>query len=574
MNEELRQKALKFNEAEKKSFNALISGGYTPDESVSLIIGGQDTDKTFKEQAGEAVDKIGQGFKDIGTLKGRKLLSGTANIIEGGLGMVGATLETADDVLLSGSTGRTLTKIVEPIVNTDFMRSVATELSEFDKKTDGVAGDVLTIASVLPITKGLKVISKIAKEGEIISKLKTPSLSEYFNKIKTPAEIDTLKGIGQNIKQRVNTNIKRVKELGKESKELAKLPEVEAQAIRGGVNKQDISTFKEIIKNKDEARVVKEMFDNASKEVADKTAKIDSQREILGKEFLKPIEFLTSKKEMVGKELGEIRKNLDTTNKINTNKAYQDFYKMLTDKYGAKINKNEFIIDKTGASGSLEKATVDALKPQLQKLYSQTFTTQKDLDNWLKSTLNEFDVVNAFDKVKAPDTATRIMKDTRGIYKQLMPEEYNKALENYAKVSTPLGNISKSLKITQNIDDLTVKELKAGEIARRLGGNASADLKEIIDSILKVAEEYGYTDKVNLNRLAIIADDIDKMYDINRVTSLRGDVATAVSLPPTSATGILTKIVEKLLGGNYSKEETRALLKKWFDEEYLKTYEN
>jgi len=39
MNEELRQKALKFNEAEKKSFNALIAGGYTPEESINLIIG-------------------------------------------------------------------------------------------------------------------------------------------------------------------------------------------------------------------------------------------------------------------------------------------------------------------------------------------------------------------------------------------------------------------------------------------------------------------------------------------------------------------------------------------------------
>lgn len=195
MNEELRQKALKFNEAEKKSFNALIAGGYTPEESINLIIGGQDTDRTFKEQASEAVDKIGQGFKDIGTFKGRKILSGVADVIEGGFGVAGATLESADDAILSGSTGRAFTKIAEPIVNTDFVKSVIGELNKFDKRTGGVAGDIFTIGSVLPIGR----VAKIAvKEGEILSKLKTTPLSEYFSKVK----------ITENLPDKINQIIK------------------------------------------------------------------------------------------------------------------------------------------------------------------------------------------------------------------------------------------------------------------------------------------------------------------------------------------------------------------------------
>lgn len=564
MNEELRQQALKFNDTQKQSFNALVnSGNFTPDEAVYLIIGGKDTKQTFGEQAKPAVQTIGTGLKEISTLKPRKILGGVADVVKGGLGVVGASLETVDDAITSGATGEALTKIIKPVVDTKVVQDIMKGFNTFDKKTGGVAGDILTIGSVLPVGRIIGKVADVAKAGIDLSKLKTAPLFDYLARGKESAGV--VSGLAKNVGQRIETNVERLKGVVAEQKHLSELPTLEAKAIRGGVPEQDISTFKEILKNPEENKVLKEMFENAKKPVADKTIKADLQREILGREFLKPIEFLTNKKVEIGSELGKIRQGLDGVKKINTNNAFQEFYKMLTDKYGAKINKNKFIVDQTGASGSLEKSTVNALTPQLQKLYSETFMTQKDIDNWLKSTLEEFDVVNAVDKVKAPDIATKIIKDTRGIYKQLMPNNYNKALEDYAKVVTPLEKVKKTLKITQNVDDLSVKDLKAGEIARRLGGNASADLKELIAGLLDIANEYGYTGKVNLSRLATISDDIDKMYDINRVTSLRGDVSAAISLPPTTLTGAVLKGVEKLLGGNYSKEETRKLLEAWID---------
>ena len=150
MNQELIQLAKNFNETQKQDFNALVSLGYSPDDAVTTILGGTNTDKTFKEQAVPALQQIGQGFKDIGTLKPRNILGGTADIIRGTFGVAGAGLETLDDQVLSGETGRLLTKAVSPIAESKLVQDIMTELNAFDQRTGGVAGDITTIASVKP----------------------------------------------------------------------------------------------------------------------------------------------------------------------------------------------------------------------------------------------------------------------------------------------------------------------------------------------------------------------------------------------------------------------------------------
>lgn len=602
MNEELKQQALKFNDTQKNDFNHFVNAGFSPEEAILIIMGGQGK-QTFLETAGSGVDKIIEGGKEIRTLTPRNLLKGTADIVRGGFEIVGGGLSGLDEVVASGTAGKAFGTMINPIVNTEVVQNIMKSFEDFNKSTDGVVGDVLTIASVLPISKGLKAISTSAKEAklgfkignkalqgevssvgrvgtEIAPKYKTAPLASYLEKAK--AKVGGIKdltkeqlmttgvgrsvvGIAENIGQRATNVATKGKGWLKKQGDLALLPEAEANLLRAGVKEGEISTFKLMLQNPTEKKVLIDLIENATKKVDDITKRVDSQREILGKEFIKPIEALVKQKEIVGKKLGEMRKTFSETKNINTNKAYKEFQDMLKTKYGAKIDKNKFIVDSTGASGSLEKATVDALQPQLQKLYSETFASQKMLDSWLRTTFQEFDMINAFDKVKAPDVATRIIRDTRGIYKKLMPKDYNLLLQDYAKISTPLGKINNTLKITQNIDDLTLKDLKAGEIARRLAGNASADLKEIMRDVLGIAEEYGYKNKIDLNRLAVIADDIEKLYDIKAGTSLMGQVEGALPIPPTSIIGTTAEAIKSILGSNYTKEEVGELLKAWID---------
>lgn len=145
------------------------------------------------------------------------------------------------------------------------------------------------------------------------------------------------------------------------------------------------------------------------------------------------------------------------------------------------------------------------------------------------------------------------------------------AYEAYAK---PYAEMSRAQQAFAKLmgksspEELTARDLRAGEIAKRMTGNASADSLDVFSKLEETARKYGFNASTDVRRQAYFADAIGKYYPNFSPGGLTGQVekaGEALGMAKDVATGnvlsMAVKVGKKIIG--QSEERQLAVIKKF-----------
>jgi hypothetical protein len=403
-------------------------------------------------------------------------------------------------------------------------------------KTPRMSGDV-PITSQPDVPRPVRITNGVEKNEQILSQ---------FGDAPTPSPVGaTIQGIGQQVGEFAGRTVREAQDVAKRNQELSALPKPEANLRRSVADDRVVDLFETL--TPEETLVTQRLVDQAKLKQKDITTNTQHPKVIAGEELLKPVQYIIDTRRNVGSELGEMRKQLDTRKNINTNSAFRNFHQSLKNNYGVEFDTQGNIVP---GVGTLARTDI----PEIQKLYdemrSKTFASQREIDQFLQRTLKDFDLKQAREQTFS-DEVTRIAEQARSEMRQLMPAQYNALSTEYARLSKPLTDMIKLLGYKGDLDALTAKDLKAGEVGMRILGNAADRPQSVIDSVVNTAEGNGYSSNVNLNNIVAIADQLESLYDITPNRSLSGQVTGAVE--NSNAIGAMGDAATMNIGGLYNR---------------------
>lgn len=292
-----------------------------------------------------------------------------------------------------------------------------------------------------------------------------------------------------------------------------------------------------------------------------------------GKTFLEHIKPIQAANDRAGKALGTVVKNMGDTN-VSVVKPLLDFIGSLKD---LRVNVNEDgVLD--FADSALQGAQGGDSRAMLQKAYSKlegnkdgmTAGSIQALKQSLGSDLglgSGKQVIDSFAKTKL-EGLRQALGDTLG---ELSPT-YARANEKYASTQKALDSFeqlmgSKFSKVTPEV--LTKR---AGEVARRLQGNAPASaVEKTMEDIASAHKTIGFKPLSDLKRQAYFSGELDKLWDITKPKSFEGGIEKGTSDAIENAKiglkathdplGAAAEAGMKILGKARSKEAQQAALK-------------
>ena len=383
----------------------------------------------------------------------------------------------------------------------------------------------------------VQITNGIQKSEEILSQFgEPPTLSSVGA---------TMQGIGQQVGDFARRTVTEAQDVARRNQELSALPEPEANIRRAVADDRVIDLVNTM--TPEELLVTQRLVDQAKLKQRDITPNTQHPKVIAGEELLKPVDYIITTRKQVGADLGELRKQLDATKNINTNSAFRNFHQYLKSNYSVQFDTQGNIIP---GAGTLARSDV----PEIQKLYDElrgkTITSQRDIDQFLQRSLKDFDLRQAREQTFSDDVP-RIAEQARRDMRQLMPEQYNALSTQYAQLSKPLTDMVKLLGYKGDLDALTAKDLKAGEVGMRILGNAADRPQSVIDDVVNTASANGYSSNVNLNNIITIADQLESLYDITPSRSLQGQVSGAIE--GSNAIGAMGDAATMNIGGLYNR---------------------
>jgi len=355
----------------------------------------------------------------------------------------------------------------------------------------------------------------------------------------------TLSGVGSQIKDFAGRTAKEAQDVAARETRLQSLPVPEASVRRAVSDERVIDLVNKL--TPEELAITRRLVDQAKLKEGDITTNTAHPKSIAGAELLKPVDHIIQTRKAVGEKLGNIRTQLDSTKDINTNSAFRSFHTYLKEDFQVQFDKQGQIIPGTGR---LARGDVGEIQNLYNELRSKTFASQRDIDEFLQRSFKDYDLKQAREQTFSDDVS-RIAGRARQDMRQLMPEQYNVLSTEYAKLSTPLTDIIKLLGYKGDLDALTAKDLKAGEVGLRVLGNASDRPQSIIDEIVRVASDNGYKSDVNLNNIIALTDQLEGLYDITMPRSFSGQVTSGMD--NSNALGAMGDAATMNIGGLYNR---------------------
>lgn len=371
---------------------------------------------------------------------------------------------------------------------------------------------------------------------------------------------DTLRGITTQFSDFAKRTAREAQDTAVQSRRLSQMPEQKASLIKNGADERVVNVIDR--STPEEIPIYRELVEQAKKAEQFPEDPRQLPKVIAGREFLKPVDYVIKQRKLVGQELGDYRKNkLTKTQDIDTNLAFRNFHKYLKDTYQVRFDKEGKIIPD---SGTIAASDV----PQVQKLYDQLksdkLNSQVELDQWLQRTYKDYDLVQKREKTFSEEVST-IAERARSEVGKLMPEEYNVLRKRFAQLSTPLNDMVKILGYKGDLDKLTAKELKAGEVALRMFGNAADRPQSAIDNILNVANENGYQSPIDINKLVYVTDQLEDLYDITPSRGFSGSATRGVN---QSSVGVATDAATFNVGGLFDRAMSSRATQKEIQESF------
>lgn len=380
----------------------------------------------------------------------------------------------------------------------------------------------------------------------------------------TPAT-DIAKGITQQLGSFSKRTAQEAQDVAETSRRLASLPEPEGAIRRVVADERVIDLVNKL--TPEELAVTQKLVGQAKLKQKDITPNTDHPKVIAGQELLKPVDFIVNKRKSVGANLGELRKQLSPKKDVNTNNAFRSFHTYLKDNFKVEFDQKGNILPGTGTLAKTDASVVQELYDELR---SGTFMSQQQIDQFLQRSYKDFDLRQSREQTFSDDVS-RIAERARTDLRQLMPSQYNALATKYAELSKPLTDIVKLMGYKGDLDKLSAKDLKAGEIALRVLGNAADRPQSIIDEVVQSAQKNGFKSNVDLNNIITLADQLESLYDITMPRSFAGQVSRGVD--QSSTIGALGDAATLNIGGLYnramsskaSQEEVREAFEKYIE---------
>lgn len=564
-----------------------------------------DIPKDIKGAFGGAVNAVSKGMETADAVRAR-VASGETSPLAGTLQTVGAGLGAGAGVVGEGvlgvaklpftakaqeAIGTGFGKAAEAVVQTRPAQELIAQYQSLSPETQrniqggvGVAEGVATMFGARPAISAIReAIDATTALGTRVAKPVAGAVADTASGVAagtknalgkasgaiSPA-VDVGVGLGTKVKDFATRTLGEAQDTAVQSRRLATLPEPEAKLIRSGADERVVSLVKDTTTG--ERKVLRELAEQARKKEADPTPNTSQPKEIAGRELLKPVDYLIEERNKIGSELGKARETLSTTNTLNINPAFREFQQYLTSNLGLRIDRNGKLIKGLGK-------IADSDLREIQKIYDDlrpdtvgtAMRSEKWVDDYLQRTFKEYDLRQAREKTFSDDVS-RVAEKARQSLKQQMPEDYNALLTSYASVMKPLQDFVKLTGYKGDLEKLTAKELRAGEVALRVLGNASDRPQSVIDELITTAKARGYVSDVDLNKIIYLTDQLEDLYDITPTRGFSGSTARGVDQSGAlgAASDIASLNVASLFNKAMSSKATREEVKKAF-EEFLKS---
>lgn len=538
----------------------------------SLSETGRDAADVFLN-AGRRANEAGEGI--VSNIQQGRPIGAVSKFIQGVGRVVGGTfLDTAKIPLSQGAEDKVAgvaRDVGEAAMQTppaQFLLERYQALSpEARRNVDDALGFAEGLAELGGIRGGSRVIGAGANVAQDVTAPIGRAASEVAQTVNTAARTgaqaiqpatDVVRGIGTQVTDFARRTGREAIDTAEESRRLATLPEPDARLIRTGADERVVN----LVRNStpQERNVYRDLVEAAKAKEGDLEAQ--QPKVIAGQEFMKPVDHLLKQRDTIGKQLGETRQSLSNSKNININPYFREFQRYLTEDLGLRIDNKGNLIKGEGR-------VADSDLKEIQKLYNDlrpetigtNMKSQRWIDEYLQRTFKEYDLRQAREQTFSDDV-TRVAEKARSSLRQAMPEEYNALSTQYATVMKPIQDVVKLLGYKGDLEELTTKDLKAAEVALRVLGNASDRPQSVIDEVLSVAQQTGYTSDVDLNRVLILTDQLEDLYDITPSRGFSGSAARGVNQSAAgtvgdAATGNISGLFSKALNSRASQKEVQ-----------------
>jgi hypothetical protein len=500
-------------------------------------------------EAGEAMKSGEQGLlRTIGQSAGIAAggVSGAIGDVMTG-GVKAALPEAGEQAVKSG-----IAKVAPAIMNLDEMAGspIANLMAKYESLDDKSKRDidaVLGIGSLALDLSGMGLTKKagqvgLEKTGQAVAKTvaKTAEVAGKVGEVAKPlaeGAINMTKGIGRsisNIPTKIGTNLA---EKQTAIKAVESLPTPLARKTASlGVDVADVNTLLKI------PQEIKQPVKNLLQSVKDFSSGVSKVRpeEVVGKPITQALKNLDSKRITVGKQLGDIAKNLGV---VSEAELFQPVFDKLSKVVDGLTIKNGKLNFKNTVLSSVETASD---RKAIQSIFEQAVkwgTGEKK--HKLRQEL--FEILGGKKKSLTNITATQekayeairqglsdVLDTKNPAYKTLNTE--------YAKIVQPLADLRKMMKGIVGADE-DILNMSAGLLARRLTSNAPSNpqLRNILRSIDTILKDKTLP---NLEGLQDVYNILDRYYDIAAKTGFQGQIKTGIEKAGDIWTGIAGKVGE------------------------------
>lgn len=322
------------------------------------------------------------------------------------------------------------------------------------------------------------------------------------------------------------------------------------EAIKSGIADQDVA----FIKNASPED--KKIFDKAMK-VAEQASKDKTYSrqpiEQAGKILIDQADTVEGARQKVGQELGTLRAKLGDTPVTVTDTA-DIFYKDLDDA-GIKVTKDglDFNNSKYANVPKVQKI-IESVHKRIAGLGDETNVKSVDMLRQQLGTEVDLETLEGnLDK-----SAKRILQKVYGGLGDnisYIDTDYAELSNEYSKLSSAMDYFQRALGKdfeATNIDS----SLRAGEVGRRILGNASSRPLSIVENIQDLARQYGYSKNVDARSQFLFANFLEDLFGTTQSQSLQQQITKGVN-NAEEATGAITDVAT----GNASGLLSRAVRK-------------
>uniref|UniRef100_A0A6M3Y3G6 ART-PolyVal-like domain-containing protein n=1 Tax=viral metagenome TaxID=1070528 RepID=A0A6M3Y3G6_9ZZZZ len=354
-------------------------------------------------------------------------------------------------------------------------------------------------------------------------------------------------------------------ESAEKSAKVAQMSSIEQEAVGTGLDVDFTKSISESAKSGNRGAFT-EMMDIAEAKSGDMFNK-ELIEQVPGRGILDRAKFVISKRDQAGKKIGQLvesvgKKTSDVTEEIVS------FRKDLAN-FGIQV-KADGSLRSTGRLAGADVAMIEKMYNLVRSNdEGQVLRSVKQIQQIRQRLFDEFDLAKGPTGDPTYTAAVDRLGDKLHSYLingiNRVDERYGVLAKEYATTSKSLGSLAKLMNYKGRLQNITTKDLKAGEISRRMAGNAADKTLTVLSDLESVAVNLGYDLKDNIYDQVIFATALRRMYGLGQPNAIEGAITqgisqTALDLGRGRVAGTLIKGIDAIIAPN-KKLQQKALRK-------------